>query len=164
MCIRDRYSPDAARLVQRCTRLIKLSHTLFWAATPTCSNGVGDGGVSDGDDYDDVPKSTRRPDAIGPLLLSATGLSGLEAAGELTSREAEALLASALPPSQYAYVLLEWVGLHATAALQNGTLRGGGNGGLEENLLRQLCGVRAEYFNIGDYLSLIHISEPTRPY
>ena len=31
-------------MVRRCTRLLRLSHTFFWAATPTCSNGLGDGG------------------------------------------------------------------------------------------------------------------------
>ena len=32
------YSDEGAQLVRRCTRLIKKSHTFFWAATPTCSN------------------------------------------------------------------------------------------------------------------------------
>ena len=36
------HSDDSSRLVLRCTRLIKKSHTFFWAATPTCSNGLGD--------------------------------------------------------------------------------------------------------------------------
>ena len=39
------YSEEAVKLVGRCTRLIRLSHTFFWAAQPTCSNGVGDGGI-----------------------------------------------------------------------------------------------------------------------
>ena len=34
-------------MVRRCTRLLRLSHTFFWAATPTCSNGLGDGGQQD---------------------------------------------------------------------------------------------------------------------
>ena len=37
------YSAEGGHLVRLCTRLLRLSHTFFWAATPTCSNGVGDG-------------------------------------------------------------------------------------------------------------------------
>lgn len=54
-----RYSDDAAALLRRCTRLLRLSHTFFWAATPTCSNGVGDGGFEDGDEQ--VRKKDRGP-------------------------------------------------------------------------------------------------------
>ena len=143
------YSEEAAALVARCTRLIRLSHTFFWAATPTCSNGVGDGGVEDGDGQADLPRNERRGDAIGPLLLSTDGLIELVSAGELDREEAAALEASNLPPSQYTYILLEWVGLHAARGMRNGTLRA--SNGFEENLLRQLTGLRAEYFNIGDY-------------
>lgn len=136
-------------LLVTCTRLIKLSHTFFWAATPTCSNGVGDGGIKDGDDNPDIPY---QDNAIGPLLLSHDGLEGLVDAGELTNEEAEALLHSGLPPSQYSYVLLEWVGLYAMDGLESGELGSTTtNSGLEENLLRQLTMLRAEYFSIGDY-------------
>ena len=35
-------SRDAKRLVQDVTRLLRMSHTLYWAAVPTCSDGFGD--------------------------------------------------------------------------------------------------------------------------
>ena len=76
-------------------------------------------------------------------------LQGLVAAGELTPEEAAALLGTGLPPSQYTYVLMEWVGLHAMSGISDGTLRGGN--GFEDNLLRRLTELRAQYFNIGDY-------------
>jgi hypothetical protein len=147
--------PDAQELVARVTRLIRLSHTLFWAATPTCSNGVGDGGVKDGDQNEELPPKEWKEDAIGVLLLSHDGLLGLVQAGELTSEEANALMTCGLPPNQYTYVLLEWVGLYIMDGLESGLLGHYGNddnnSGLEENLLRQLTAVRAEYFSIGDY-------------
>jgi hypothetical protein len=142
-------------LVTRITRLIRLSHTFFWAATPTCSNGVGDGGVRDGDDADDLPREFRRDNAIGPLLLSKDGLFGLVQVGELTRQEADALLESGISPSQYAYILMEWVGLLVMDGLESGRLgnnnKNCNNSGLEENILRQLSALRGEYFNIGDY-------------
>jgi hypothetical protein len=133
------YSEEAAELVRKCTRLIKLSHTFFWAATPTCSDGVGYGG-GDGDNCDHL--------AIGPLLLSTDGLERLVAAGELTAQEKVALIGSGLPPSQYAYILLEWVGLYVMKGIKTGTLSGGY--AFEENILRQITALRGEYFNIGD--------------
>ena len=122
--------------------------TFFWAATPTCSNGVTD---FDDDGFDDGDADALRDgrESIGPLLLSAEGLNSLVDAGELTEAEVEAMLRSGLPPSQYAYILCEWVGLYAMDGLRSGSLRGGG--GFEENLLRQLGLLRSEYFNIGDY-------------
>lgn len=141
------YSKDASELVNTCTRLIRLSHTFFWASTPTCSNGLGDGGVADGDENQDILSRIE----IGPILLSPEGLRRLQEAEELTKNEVDALLASGLPPSQYTYVLLEWVALYAMEGLKDGTLNGGN--GLEENLLRQLISLRAEYFSIGDYVS-----------
>jgi len=143
------YSERGGALLNLCSRLIRLSHTFFWAATPTCSNGVGDGGVKDGDERSDLPRDLRQIDAIGPLLLSADGLERLADAGELTAAEVEALPGTGLPPSQYYCVLLEWVGLHAMEGLRDGALRGGV--GYEENLLRQLTTLRGEYFSIGDY-------------
>lgn len=59
------FKDDKAELVRICTRLIKLSHTFFWASTPTLSNGVGDGGIEDGDEFSAID--------IGPLLLSPEG-------------------------------------------------------------------------------------------
>ena len=55
------------------------------------------------------------------------------------------------PPARLpnAYILLEWVGLYAMNGMRSGVLRAGN--GFEENLLKQLTGLRAEYFNIGDY-------------
>ena len=142
------YSDEGAQLVRRCTRLIKKSHTFFWAATPTCSNGLEGSKDEDPDAIDD--RAIRRgADPIGPLLLSAEGLEQLVQAGELTAKERQALLESGLPPSQYAFILLQWVGLYAMGGLKAGTLRG--SNGFEENLLRQLTGLRAEYFNVGDY-------------
>ena len=142
------YTEEAAELLAKCTRLLRLSHTFFWAATPTCSNGVDDGGIADGDENRGM-QLRDRTDQIGPLLLSCEGLATLVAADELKSEEMEALLDSGLPPSQYAYILLEWVCMHAMEGLRSGALRG--QTGWEENLLRQASGLRAEYFNIGDY-------------
>ena len=105
--------------------------------------------MQDGEGISDLPRSQWGNDSIGPLLLSASGLEGLVSAGQLSAAEATALTSSGLPPSQYAYCLLDWVGVHAMAGKAEGHLRGGH--GLEENLLRQLTGLRAEYFNIGDY-------------
>jgi len=148
------YSAEADAVVRRCTRLLRLSHTFFWAATPTCSNGLGDGGQKDDDANDELVSRSDRleygnsRDAIGPLLLSPMGLERLVAAGEMTSDEVASLLAAGLPPSQYAYVLLEWSGMYATRAMQAGTLIGGA--GYEKSLLEQFTRLRAEYFNIGD--------------
>ena len=127
---------EAAVLVERVTRLIKKSHTFFWAASPTCSNGFIDGEFEKSD--------------IGPLLLSPAGLQELVEVGELTKEEVGALLESGLPPSQYAYVLLEWVGIYIRDGLASGLLPNA-TGGWEENILRQLTMLRGEYFNIGDY-------------
>jgi hypothetical protein len=146
------YSAEANAVVQRCTRLLRLSHTFFWAATPTCpqlANGLGD------EANDELVSRAGRVeydvnsrDAIGPLLLSPMGLERLVAAGEMTADEVTSLLSSGLPPSQYAYVLMEWAGMHATRAMQAGTLHGGA--GYEKSLLEQFTRLRAEYFNIGD--------------
>ncbi|CAJ1966016.1 unnamed protein product [Cylindrotheca closterium] len=134
---------DKNELVKKCTRLIKLSHTFFWASTPTSSNGVVDGGwENDEDIHSDIE--------IGPILLSNEGLQGLVDVGELTTEEVDSLLSSGLPPSQYTYVLLEWVGLLIMDGLERNVLQNG-NSGLEENILRQMSALRAEYFSIGDY-------------
>jgi hypothetical protein len=132
-------------------RLIRLSHTFFWAATPTGSNGISDLGYSTDEEGKtlDIPADQWEENTIGPMLLSEEGLEKLVQAGELRPSEKTALLGSALPPSQYTYILLEWVGLHAMNGFKSGALSG--DYGLEENLLRQICALRAEYFNIGDY-------------
>jgi len=139
---------DKAELVSRCTRLIKLSHTFFWASTPTSSNGFGDDGWEDGEDVFET--NHHKNIEIGPILLSPEGLRGLVGVGEITDEEAEVLLSSGLPPSQYTYVLLEWVGLTIMDGLERNVLQNT-NSGLEENILRQLSALRAEYFSIGDY-------------
>ena len=146
------YSHSSAKLVRLCSRLIKLSHAFFWAATPTHSDGVRDGGFEDGSHViQGLPAELENSDIIGPLLLSPEGLSQLVAEGELTELEKRALIGSGLPPSQYAYIMLEWVGIHAMNGMKQGEIVGGP--GLEENILKQLNTLRAEYFNIGDMMA-----------
>ena len=137
--------------MQDVTRLLRISHTFFWAATPTCSDGLGDvhhtkGGIVG--DMDTLPKNFD-PTQFGPMLLSREGLELLVQYGQLTRQEMDALVATGLPPSQYPYVLLEWAGLRTIDGIEEGELRGGQ--GMEENLLRQFSQLRGEYFNIGDY-------------
>ena len=139
------YSSRGEVVVDKVTRMVKLSHTFFWAATPTGANGVVDASNEDLDAGDIEER------AIGPLLLSPEGLQELVKADEITKEERESLLNSGLSPTQYCYVLLQWVGLHVMHGLQSGALRGGN--GLEENLLRQITQLRAEYFTIGDQTS-----------
>jgi len=142
---------DAKKLVQDVTRMLRMSHTLFWAATPTCSDGLGD--VDDGsfdydDDNSDLPLYFDRSE-FGPMLLSTAGLEMLVECGQLTENEMKALVATGLPPSQYPYALLEWAGLRCIDGMEQGELRGGP--GMEENLLRNFSQLRAEYFSIGDF-------------
>lgn len=145
----DGRDKDSKKLVQDITRLLRMSHTLFWAATPTRSDGMGDLHLREGGILgDDLPKNFD-PSQFGPMLLSREGLEMLVKYGQLTQREKEGLVACGLPPSQYPYVLLEWAGLRAMDGIEKGELRGGP--GMEENLLRQLSLLRGEYFNIGDY-------------
>mmetsp|Transcript_23752 Transcript_23752/g.55918 ORF Transcript_23752/g.55918 Transcript_23752/m.55918 type:complete len:556 (-) Transcript_23752:59-1726(-) len=151
------YSERAAALVDTCTRLIRVSHTFFWAAMPTNSNGVSDKGwegktfrvkMANGDgiggDIDEDGNNT----AIGPVLLSPTGLRFMERAEELTHAEVMTLLDSHLPPSQYTYMLMQWVAIYATEGFRDGTLVGGD--GAERELMRRVTDLRAEYFSIGD--------------
>ena len=83
----------------------------FWAAMPTNSNGVSDK-EWDGKTYrlniDDDDNVSR---AIGPILLSPSGLQYLESIEELTHEEVETLLNSGLPSSQYTYMLMQWVAM-----------------------------------------------------
>ena len=78
-----------------------MSHTFFWAATATASNGLND---SEEILKDDAANSRFPVDNehIGPLLLSPYGLKALVNADLLTKEEAEALMSINLPPSQYA--------------------------------------------------------------
>lgn len=139
---------DASRvLVDRCNRLMRLSHMFFWAATPTSSNGL-----TDSEEFIQDAAECPVPiddDHIGPLMLSSYGLKALIASGQLTLEEAEDLINTSLPPSQYAYTLLVWVGLQCMEGLEKGILRGGS--GYEENLLRQLTSLRASMFDIDDF-------------
>lgn len=141
------YSDASRVLVDRCTRLIRLSHTLFWAATPTASNGLTDSEecIQDAENCS-VPMDNKH---IGPLMLSSYGIKALVASGQLTMEEAEDLLNTGLPPTQYPYILMVWVGLACMEGMKKGTLLGGQ--GFEENLLRQLTTLRASLFDIDDY-------------
>lgn len=141
------YSNKARELVKLCTRLIRMSHIFFWAATPTASNGLTDCErfIEDAA-ICPLPVDDKH---IGPLLLSPYGLSALVNSGQLTKEEADDLMNTGLPPSQYAYVLLVWVGLHSMNGLKDGTLRGGQ--GFEGNLLNQLTALRASFFDIDDF-------------
>eukprot|EP00970_Alexandrium_tamarense_P010291 scaffold2066_cov172-Alexandrium_tamarense.AAC.8 len=145
----DGSEKDAKKLVQDVTRMLRMSHTLFWAATPTLSDGLADVHHSDGGmiGEHEMPKNFDATQ-FGPMLLSREGLDMLVRYGQLTPREKEGLVASGLPPSQYPYVLLEWAGLRTIDGIEKGELRGGP--GMEENLLRQLSMLRGEYFNIGE--------------
>jgi len=138
------FSPRAQDFVALCTRLIRMSHTFFWAQTPTASNGL-----NDCDTIEDAETCTMDDEHIGPLLLSPYGLKALVHAGQLTKEEREGLMGTGLPPSQYAYVLLVWVGLHCMQGFQDQILVGGP--GYEENLFRQLTTLRACLFDIDDF-------------
>jgi len=132
---------DSKRLVQDVTRMLRMSHTFFWAATPTCSDGFGDVG-----DNDSLPQEMGD---LGPMLLSIDGLNMLVKCGQLTENEMKALVATGLPPSQYPYVLLEWAGLRCMDGMEQGELRGGP--GMEEQLLSNFSQLRGQYFSIGDF-------------
>lgn len=141
---------DAKKLVKDVTRLLRMSHTMFWAATPTRSDGIADFHNSEGGliGHENLPQDLE-PTQFGPMLLSPDGLDMLVRYDQLTRGEREGLVATGLPPSQYAYVLLEWAGLRIMDGIERGELRGGP--GMTENFLRQISSLRGEYFNIGDY-------------
>ncbi|KAL7510734.1 hypothetical protein ACHAXN_007618 [Cyclotella atomus] len=146
----DGSNKDAKKLVKDVTRLLRMSHTMFWAATPTRSDGIADFHKTEGGlvGHENLPKDIE-PTQFGPMLLSPDGLEMLVRYGQLTKGEREGLVACGLPPSQYAYVLLEWAGLRVMDGIEKGELRGGP--GMTENFLRQISSLRGEYFNIGDY-------------
>jgi predicted membrane chloride channel (bestrophin family) len=140
------YTPTSLELVNKCNRLIRLCHTLFWASTPTASNGL-----TDDVEFQQEAESCPIPiddDNIGPLLLSPYGLKVLQESKQLTAKEADTLLKSRLPCFQYPWILLEWVGIHCMKGLQKGILVGGT--GLETNLLEQLTKLRGSMFDIAD--------------
>ncbi|KAL7541109.1 hypothetical protein ACHAXR_010639 [Thalassiosira sp. AJA248-18] len=137
---------DSKTLVLDITRYLRLSHTFFWAATPTRSDGL----ARDVDLLEKVEEGFD-PTQLGPKILSKEGLNALVNYGQLTQNEMDALLATNLSPSQYPYVLLQWANIRCMGALRTGELAGGP--GLEDNLLRQFTALRGELFNIGDYAS-----------
>jgi len=142
---------DAKRLVQDVTRMLRMSHVFFWAATPTCSDGFGDVHHTEGGILGDIASGLPQDfdtSTFGPMLLSTEGLEMLVKYGQLTENEKKAIVATGLPPSQYPYILMEWAGLRCIDGMEQGELRGGP--GMEENLLRQFTQLRAEYFSIGD--------------
>jgi len=143
------FSPEAEDLVHTCTRLLRLSHTFFWAAEPTNSNGVSDKGRESHTFRTKIDDEIQANSAIGPILLSPEGLRYLELTDELTHTEVVALLESGLPPSQYCYMLIEWVMLYVMDGLREGLIEGGA--GTEQALLKKITDLRAEYFSIGDY-------------
>eukprot|EP00986_Skeletonema_menzelii_P010580 scaffold5194_cov144-Skeletonema_menzelii.AAC.3 len=142
---------DARTLVEDIARYLRMSHTFFWASTPTHSDGFGDTCVTEGGIIGDDDLLARNFDAsqFGPMLLSDEGLDMLVDYEQLTQREKEALIATGLPPSQYSYVMLEWAGIRCIDGMDKGELRG--TQAMEDNILRLLNELRAEYFNIGDY-------------
>jgi len=144
----SKYSDNAKDLVKTCTRLIRLSHTFFWAAIPTNSNGLSDKVREGKTGRIDIEDKNQENDAIGPILLSPSGLRYLERANEMTHAEVQTLLDSDLPPDQYTYMLMQWVGVYAMEGFRDGTLVGGD--GAERELVRRLTDLRAEYFSIGD--------------
>ena len=83
----------------------------FWAAIPTNSNGLNDKGWERKSYRLDIDDDEEGSNAIGPILLSRSGLRYLERAEELTHAEVQTLLQSGLPPSQYTYMLMQWVGM-----------------------------------------------------
>jgi hypothetical protein len=138
---------NAEEMVRTSTRLIRMSHILFWAATPTASNGL-----NDCDKFIEDAENCPLPvddEHIGPLLLSKYGLRALVSSGELTREETRDLMLTRLPPSQYAYVLLVWAGLRIMKGFEDGTMRN--SPGMEENILRQLTALRASMFDIADF-------------
>ena len=139
---------DAKKLVADVTRILRMSHTFFWAVKPIWSDGLSD--VMFKDEMSNLPKNFDET-RFGPMLLSPQGLEMLVKYGQLTRTEVDALRATNLSPSQYPYVLIEWAGLRAMDGMRKGELIGGP--GLEDNLLRQFTKLRAEYFNIGDFES-----------
>jgi len=143
----SKYSPKALQLVKTCTRLVRMSHIFFWAITPTTSNGL-----TDSERFLVEAADCPLPiddDHIGPLLLSPFGLKALVNSKQLTKEEAARLGSTGLPPSQYAYVLLTWAGVHSMNGMKDKTLRG--STGYEGQLLQQLTSLRASMFDIDDH-------------
>lgn len=146
-----KHKRDARQLVEDVARYLRMSHTFFWASTPTHSDGFGDTHHTEGGILGDDDLLHRNFDAaqFGPMLLSNEGLDMLVDYEQITQREKEALIATGLPPSQYSYIMMEWAGIRCIDGMERGELRG--TQAMEDNILRLLNELRAEYFNIGDY-------------
>ena len=152
-CMNDK----ADLMVLNVTRLLRVSHILFWAATPTASNGLND--CEHFMALQDEPTKKKNNSSssslppfddlhIGPILLSTYGLRALMESGQLTQQEIRDLMTSKLPPSQYAYVLLVWASLHITKGFDDGTIRS--SPGMEENILRHITSLRGSMMSIDD--------------
>ena len=136
------YTSEAQALLDDVGRYVRLAHVFFWSARGSQTPRYL------------VSQSARemRTDQVAILgsLLSEAGLERLVAHGELTQRELDVLRRTGLPPERYAYVLLEWVGLHVVEARDRGVLRGGA--GLERAVLERITSLRGQFFTIGDAL------------
>lgn len=142
------YTPQSLKLATTITRLLRMSHTFFWAATPTLSNGL-----SDSSEFMEESENCHIPiddNHIGPIMMSRYGLKALAESNQLTKQEVKALLRTGLPPSQYPFVLLEWVGILVMQGLHDKKASFVGGPGLEQNLLQQLTSLRASMFDIDD--------------
>ncbi|KAK1734030.1 hypothetical protein QTG54_015288 [Skeletonema marinoi] len=137
---------DARKLVDDVARYLRMSHTFFWASTPTHSDGFGDTCVTEGGIIGDDDLLHRNFDAsqFGPMLLSDEGLDMLVDYEQLSQREKEALVAT-----DCLRVNTPMSCIRCIDGMERGELRG--TQAMEDNILRLLNELRAEYFNIGDY-------------
>jgi hypothetical protein len=142
-CINDGKVIDSKKLVVDVTRMLRMSHAFFWAATPTASDGLVTDLNSLPEDFD--------PAQVGPKLLSREGLETLVRCEQLTQNEMDALLDTKMSPSQYHCILLEWALIRCMSGLRRGELVGGQ--GLEDNILNRFTQLRGEYFNVSRELS-----------
>lgn len=134
---------DPQKLVSDVTRMLRMSHAFFWAATPTASDGLIPDFISLPEDFD--------PSKVGPRLLSREGLETLVRCNQLTQNEMDALIATNLSPSQYYCILMEWALIRCVTGLRSGELVG--SQGLEDNILKYFTQLRGEYANIGDFVA-----------
>ena len=144
-CINDGKVIDSKKLVVDVTRMLRMSHAFFWAATPTASDGLVTDLNSLPEDFD--------PAQVGPKLLSREGLATLVRCEQLTQNEMDALLDTKMSPSQYHCILLEWALIRCMSGLRTGELVGGQ--GLEDNILNRFTQLRGEYFNVSRELSFV---------
>ena len=86
-----------------------------------------------------------RPNRIAP------GLERLRGRGLVTDREYETLVSSALPPSRWYLIVLEWVTARIGHALRGGLLTGGA--GFEQLALHKCCDLRSACMTVPDELA-----------